>query len=394
MAAPPAPGTVIGFGLALHDRDARPPDGALPTQTWPESADAASPSSWGELHFGPAVYQAPPALAQGATLIRAASPGDNTVEDTWTGGGGQCNSGHEGGSEVNHGDDPGLFLGTETRPTHFPCFNKSFLRFALDAVPRGKVILSATLTLHLWGGADPSQALPSRVHLHTIRDPWGEMTLHWNNAPLAQENVSAAWLYPYSQPSIQWPGDPYTWDASKPVAEAYARGEPVDLALYGSDWAQHSSKYLTSSETGDWNTAGRPRLVVYWGQALSTLAKSVAPPAVAAGRAATVSLAFAGDGQPLWLADAVPAPLIMPGGAQASSGTAVVDAAGRLVRWSGTPAAGQPVTLVYTISAPAGAAAALSATAVLSGAGGVIATSNVVILANPRGTWVPLAHRR
>jgi hypothetical protein len=84
----------------------------------------------------------------------------------------------------------------------------------------------------------------------------------------------------------------------------------------------------------------------------------------------------------------------MPGGAQASSGTAVVDAAGRLVRWSGAPAAGEPVTLVYTISVPAGAAAALSATAVLSGAGGVIATSSVVILANPRGTWVPLAHRR
>jgi len=53
-------------------------------------------------------------------MIRAASPTDNTVEDAWMGGGGTCGGGHEGGSEVNHGDDTGLFVGTETAPSTNP----------------------------------------------------------------------------------------------------------------------------------------------------------------------------------------------------------------------------------------------------------------------------------
>jgi hypothetical protein len=216
--------------------------------------------------------------ATGSTMIRAASPLDNTVEDAWLGGGGTCASGHEGGTEINHGNDASLFTGSEVAETHFPCFNKSYLRFALNAVPADKVIISATLTLHHWGNADPGQAQPSWVHLFSITDPWEEMAIHWNNAPLAQENIAATWVNPLTS-FPGWPGVAYHWDATQAVAEAYAGNQAVNLAIYSSDSAQHSSKYLTSSETGmddppaywNWNQEGRPTLRILWGDPSFTL---------------------------------------------------------------------------------------------------------------------------
>ena len=267
LSGPPANGTVIGFGVALYDRDDLPPAGAVAPQGWPETFNANAPNTWAELRFGDPSYSPPQAIPRGSALIRAASPTDNTVQDAWMGGGGLCNGGQFGGSTINHGADPALYIGTEVRSVHFPCFNKSFLRFSLSAIPPGKVILSASLTLHLWGSADPAQAQRSWVSLFTIRDPWDEMTVHWNNAPLAFENVSATYVYTYSRNPIVWPGDPYTWNATQAVAEAYARGEPLSVALYGSDTTQHSSKYLTASEVDNWNVAGRPRLDVIWGDA-------------------------------------------------------------------------------------------------------------------------------
>ncbi|MCA9936649.1 MAG: DNRLRE domain-containing protein, partial [Anaerolineales bacterium] len=228
MSGPPAEGTRWGFGTRLYDRDDQPPAGAIPTESWPETFQPDNPSTWAELHFGADAYDPGAGTAQGTTLIRAASPTDNTVEDAWMGGGGLCASGHEGGTEVNHGDDPDLFTGNEIRPTHFPCYNKSFLRFDLGDIPVGKRILSAELTLHLDGnaGETPDLAKPSWVSLFSIKDPWEEMTIHWNNAPLAYENIDATWVYPYSgdRDHPVPPGDPYTWDATKAVAEAYENG--------------------------------------------------------------------------------------------------------------------------------------------------------------------------
>jgi len=278
LPGPPAEGTLWGLGVQLYDRDDQPPAGYVAPEFWPETFDAHNPGTWGELHFGYANYQAPSIEATGSTMIRAASPVDNTVEDAWMGGGGLCASGHEGGTEINHGNDESLFTGSEVAETHFPCYNKSYLRFALDAIPPDKVIISATLTLHHWGNADFSQAQPSWVHLFTVTDPWDEMTIHWNNAPLAQENVSATWINPLTY-NPDWPGIPYYWDATQAVAEAYAENRPANLAIYSSDSEQHSSKYLTASESGinddpsywNWNAEGRPTLRVFWGDPSFTL---------------------------------------------------------------------------------------------------------------------------
>ncbi len=344
MAGPPPEGTVIGLGVVLYDRDDQPPAGAVQPEAWPETFQSDNPSTWGEIHFGDATYRRPAVAPKGMTVIRAASSTDNTVEDAWMGGGGGCSGGQFGGSAVNHGNDPDpwLFVGTETRPVHLPCFSKSFLRFSLSAIPPGKSIISASLTLHVWGGAgtdpgtDPSPQ-PSWVHLFTISDAWDEMGIHWNNAPLAQENVSAQWLfvrYEYAAP-----GDAYEWDASQAVAEAYANGEPLSVAVYGSDTAQHSSKYMTASEEGDWNAEGRPKLVVVWGDAARyptqprlTRASRLAP--AVGGYTATYSLVVLGRAQPLTLTDEVPTQVSAPLFIQATSGTAGYDAGSRRVQWS------------------------------------------------------------
>jgi hypothetical protein len=181
------------------------------------------------------------------------------------GGGGDCIGGDEGGSQVNHGDDPGLFVANQANPADFPCFSKSFLRFSLDTVPRGKAIISATMTLRHWGNANPSSAKPSWVHLFTIADPWEEMTIHWNNAPLAKENLSATWIYPITDPDHGPIGDPYYWDATQAVAEAYAQNHPLSVAIYSADTDMDSSKYLGSSESYDQYKENRPLLTVIWG---------------------------------------------------------------------------------------------------------------------------------
>ena len=399
LPGPPAQGTVWGLGVQLYDRDDNPPAGAVAPEFWPETFNTNQPGTWGEVHFGYARYPPPPAAASGSAMIRAALPTDNTVEDAWVGGGGTCSGGHEGGSDLNHGEHGALYVGTETAPTHFPCFNKSFLRFNLNAIPANKVILSATLTLHVWGNAgDVGQAQPSWVHLFTVNDPWLESGITWNNAPLAQENISAIWMYPYSQPGqIEWPGDPYTWDATQAVAEAYAAGQPVSLAIYGSDTAQHSSKYLTSSEVGlgdstpNWDIEGRPRLDVRWGESVAEIRKTVSPAAPNAGDVVRYTLTFAGNGQALVLTDTLPTQVSAPGPINASSGSASYNAGARQVRWNGTIGVGQPVTITFPVTVNIGLPRmAVSNTVVLSDAQGRSSTANAVFIVNAYRTWLPI----
>jgi hypothetical protein len=386
---PPPVGTLWGLGVRLYDRDDEPPAGYVAPEAWPETFDTDSPATWGALHFGYADYHPPSAIPEDTTTIRATSPADNTVEDAWMGGGGTCSGGHEGGSEINHGDDPGLFVGTETAPTHFPCFNKSYLRFSLDAIPPGKVIISATLTLHHWGNANPSQAQPSWVHLFTISDPWEEMTIHWNNAPLAQENVAASWIYPLTE-SVDWPGNPYDWDATQAVAEAYAAGRPVNIAIYGSDTDQHSSKYLTSSETGDWNAAGRPTLTVIWGQPQAVVNKQAWPTSVTHGDRITYTMTWLGTGQPLTMTDTLPNGISAPGPISASSGNASYNPITQQVVWMGIPAAGQAVTVTFPSTVQVDGPLALHNTATLAVNSTDTFSDTALVIVDGHSVYLPL----
>jgi hypothetical protein len=389
LSGPPPEGTLWGLGVMLYDRDDSPPAGYVAPEYWPETFATNNPATWGELHFGSAHYHPLPAAPQGTTTIRAASPTDSTVEDAWLGGGGTCGGGHAGGSEVNHGDDASLFVGSETAPTHFPCFNKSYLRFPLNSIPPGKTIISATLRLHHWGNADPNLAQPSWVHLFTIQDAWDEMAIHWNNAPLAQENVAATWINPITG-SVPWPGNPYNWDATQAVAEAYAAGRSVSLAIYGSDTAQHSSKYLTSSETGDWNVAGRPTLTVVWGQPVAALSKQVWPRSAKNGDSVTYTLTWLGTGQALTMADTLPDGLGAPGPLNASDGSVSYDPGARQVRWTGAPTAGQVVTVTIHTSVQIDGPSTLRNTAVLTAEGASTSSDTAVIIVGGYSVHLPL----
>lgn len=153
----------------------------------------------------------------------------------------------------------------------FPCWSKSYLRFGLNDIPPGKVILSATLTLHLWGNAGyvPSQAPPSYTHLFTVTEEWDEHTIVWNNAPMAKENLTAIWVYPRTDQRPDFPGIPYTGDATQAVAEAYAAGKPLNIAFYTSDTNFDSSKYYISSD--DEHPLASPRCAAESGRPPSPL---------------------------------------------------------------------------------------------------------------------------
>jgi hypothetical protein len=116
--------------------------------------------------------------------------------------------------------------------------------------------------MHQFGSAWGAEVEPSFLQALTVYEDWDETTLTWNNAPLAGENLSGAWVEPGSS---DWPGIPHSWDVTKAAAEAYATGDPLRLALYSADGAYHSGRYFSSSNAGDWNAVARPTLRLFWG---------------------------------------------------------------------------------------------------------------------------------
>jgi len=391
LSGPPPEGTVWGLGVMLYDRDGQPPAGAVASQIWPENLDPDRPDTWAEMHFGLATFTPPQAVIEGTTVIRQGL-GHSVVEDSWVGGGGTCTGGHEGDPEHdNHGTDGDLFVENQGDIADFPCFSKSFLRFYLDPVPPGKVIISATLSLHHWGNARWDLAQPSLIWLFTVDENWEENTLTWNNAPLARENLSTTWVdvvTPDNDPGR--PGVRYDWDATQAVAEAYAAGEPVNIAMYSADTNMHSSKYLTSSDTGDWNKEGRPKLTVVWGEPVATVDKQVRPVAPNAGEVITYTMVMVGSGHLLTLTDTLPDGLSVPGPIQATEGNAGYSAVQRRVEWSGTPAAGQPVNVTFSVTVQISGPVALINTATLTDAIIGTSTDTAVVIVDGFRTYLPL----
>ncbi|WP_322801528.1 DNRLRE domain-containing protein [Thermoflexus sp.] len=261
---PPPEGTIWGLGVMVHDRD----DAAgtpIPVTVWPESMRPDVPATWGWLRFGMPAYAPPPARPGGTVIIRHGLNGA-VVPDAGVGGYTNCGDGLDYWTQWGEASDPGrpdFNIQNQIDIADWPCFSKYYVIFPLNAIPPGKVILSATLTLHQMGNAGPAP-LPSWIQVLTVREDWEERSLTWNRAPLAWENIGGAWVDPVrSLPN--WPGIPYTWDVTRAVAEAYAAGQPLRLALYSADAAYHSGKYFVSSDTEDWNAEGRPTLTIVWG---------------------------------------------------------------------------------------------------------------------------------
>ena len=393
---PPPEGTIWGLGVVLYDRDGQPPAGEVPLEVWPETFDPARPSTWGELAFGLATYQPPQSVhPRGTTVIRRGL-GESIVEDAWVGGGGTCSGGHEGDPDAdNHGSDPNLFVENQEWIADFPCFSKSYLRFDLGPIPPGKEIISATLTVHHWSNARWDQAQPSLIWLFTVDGDWGEGTLTWNNAPLARENLTAVWvdvITPENNPGL--PGNPYTWDATQAVVEAYEAGVPLNVALYTADTNQHSSKYLLSSDSVPAYADARPTLTVVWGEPTATIEKEVRPITPSGGGNVTYTIHLLGNGTPLTLTDDLPPQVAFTGFLRVDgAGQASYDDRTRRLTWTGTPTVGQSVTLTFSAQVLVSGPLAVRNTAVLSGAEGIVSEDQAVFVVGGYGLYLPLMTR-
>jgi hypothetical protein len=277
LSAAPAPGTVWGLALAGHDRD----DAGgtpIPEPMWPSSFNPLQPYTWGQLHFGLPVHTPPPASSPQTVTIREGLAGAS-VPDAGVGGttgnlcpGDEFHLWNEWGNR-SYGNVADVNIQNQSDISDWPCFAKYYVTFPLSAIPAGQAILSATLTLHHWGNSgtaqpgQPNSAEPSYIQVSTVAPGWSETGLTWNNAPLATENVSQAWVPVLTEcfSVISWPCVPRHWDVSYAVAKAYGASGLISFALYSSDSAYHSGKLFTTSETGDWNAVGRPTLRVTWG---------------------------------------------------------------------------------------------------------------------------------
>ncbi|RMG62970.1 MAG: DNRLRE domain-containing protein [Chloroflexi bacterium] len=267
LSGPPALGTQWRIAAILHDRDAQvgPP---LADQRWPSAMAPDTPQCWGWLRFGLPAY-ATIGTPSGYALIRRPTQTSPLVPDADVGGtsSNQC-PGNDAyiwpqWANANYGSAPDFNIQNQSDVADWPCFSKYFITFPLTAIPPGKTILSATLTLYQFGNSGGASAPSSWIQVLLVNGAWQEHTLTWNNAPPFEENVGGAWVPPIIN-FPGWPGVPRVWNVSYAVATAYARGEPLRLALYSADSDYHTGKYFVSSDTGDWNTAGRPRLEVWW----------------------------------------------------------------------------------------------------------------------------------
>jgi hypothetical protein len=401
LSGPPSAGTLWGLALQLHDRD----DAAgtsIPTKLWPEAMTGVQPSTWGQVHFGLPAYTPPQVQPGGTVTIRQGLNGAN-VPDAGVGGTignlcpGNTNFIWNQWGNANFAGAPGVNIQSQgTNIADWPCFAKYYLTFPLNALPAGKGIQSATLTLHQWGGSDPRLALPSLLQALTVADSWNENTLTWNNAPLAQENVAQVWAEVVDDcgavGGTPWPCVARQFDVSRAVALAYADGAPLRLAIYEADLEAHSGKYFTTSDEADWNAVGRPTLSVVWGETFPALTKTAQPVRVDSGGEVTYTLQWSGNGEALTLVDQLPAGLSAPSGLTVTLGAAQYTPATRQISWSGSPAEGQVVSLTFTVTVQASGPQAVTNTSQLSGASGS-SSADALLIVDGFESYLPLVRR-
>ena len=267
----PAPGTVWKLGVRVHNRDdaANTP---IPDSWWPQAAANINPASWGQLHFGVPTYQVPKSGATTMYTVRN-KLNNQVVTDGMVGGAQGC--GTSLGAMANRwklwGSQsyPGAIhvnVMNEADISDWDCFSKFYVTFPLSALPTGKAMVNARITLYEYANAGvQGQPNPSYIQVGVVNQDWKPASLTWNSAPLLQENLNSILVQTKTQPVIPWPGLAITWDVSRAVAQAYAAGQPLRLVFYDTDNQYNSGKYFTSSTVGDWDATGRPTLQVTLG---------------------------------------------------------------------------------------------------------------------------------
>lgn len=224
-------------------------------------------TTWqGLWHFGPILPYAPPAHAP--AVLTAALYGSTVNVGGYT----RCGENLSGWPDywqrwgsINWQGQEYLNIMNQGDPADWPCYNKVYARFPLDALPVGEAVISATLTLYQYGHAGTvGQTIgPSLIQAYSVPTDWDPATINWNNAPAPSANIASAWAGLGDCPTYQnCPS--IALDVSEAVAAAYAQGQPLRLMLYSSDGGISSGKYFFASETGTWNLLNRPLLNVQY----------------------------------------------------------------------------------------------------------------------------------
>jgi hypothetical protein len=270
LSGPPPAGTFWRISVKVFDRDAAAAAG--PVTIWPTDADLNVPSTWANLRFGLPPAQVP-AQINSQTVILKNNINGISVMDAHVGGAFLCGTtqnffdvwGNLNYYNVTTNRDK-VNIQNQKDIADFACFSKYFITFPYTNPPSlaGKIIRSARLEMSQYGGSEPANAQPSYIQAFAVDSEWSDQTITWNNAPQAVENLGGTWISVYAPVSIPWPTIPrYSWDVTRAVVAAYAKGLPVRLALYSADSPRHSGKYFISSETGaDWNARNLPALVI------------------------------------------------------------------------------------------------------------------------------------
>ncbi len=271
LSGQPATGTVWGIGATVYDRD--DPTASVHSISWPPEMEQTVPSKWAQLGFGFPQYTAAAHQNERSITIRRGLNATN-VPDAAVGGSTVCGQGVDN-YFLDWGNKPESFYANKTVNntqfniqnqgdlSDFPCFSKYYVTFPLNAIPAGKVIVSAKLVLHHWGGAATTSGTESFIHVMSVADDWNESTLTWNNAPLPIENFD----YQKVQPLPNDPGPigiAYTWSVTPALVSAYQSGQPLRLVLYSTDEAMDSGKYFWASNRPD-GEESRPTLLVTYG---------------------------------------------------------------------------------------------------------------------------------
>ncbi|MFL5698044.1 MAG: DNRLRE domain-containing protein [Ktedonobacteraceae bacterium] len=272
----PPQGTAWKLGIKVHNQD-NASDTPLSLKWWPETENDMTPSSWGALVFGLSTYQAPHTTNNATFTVRnglnkqvvtdgmvGGSLGCyNKGLNRWTGFGGQS---YPGATRVN--------IQNEWDTSDWNCFSKFYISFPLNSLSAGKGVVSAKVTLHEYGGSGTKgKPTPSLIQVASVNEGWNPATLAWNNAPLVKENISRTVVNTVSNPTPS--GQPYSWDVSKALADAYAAGQPLRLVFYSSDSPYNTGKYFFSSAIADWNAQSRPTLQATLGNVAASSPTSV-----------------------------------------------------------------------------------------------------------------------
>jgi hypothetical protein len=290
----PAPGSQWRMALVLHDRD-EVSGAPLPAQGWPQNVALGQPRSWGQISFGAPVYT-PPSVDDIKTLtIRHGVNGIN-APDGAVGGHSECGKQFDpnffdGWGDANYANYAQINIQNQWDVADWPCFSRYYVNFPLGELPNNTGIVSATLTMYMFGNAGYTgdDAKPSLIQAARVAGDWDESTLTWNNSPALLENTGWTVVNPMQE------GDPVpkpvTWDVTQAVADAHAAGEPLRLSLYSGDGDYHSGKYFWSADAGE---ELRPVLKITLGNEGYTISAVPIEPAIRSGGTARYELNVAG----------------------------------------------------------------------------------------------------